>query len=291
MSLKTLKYPVLFFTLVLFSGCSIWGDFTTYFNLYYNTSNIFDEAEDLIKAQERDLFSNEPVVVPQTVTPMLTKVIDKSSTILQFHSESAYVDEALMMLGKSFYYQKAYLKALRKFSELIATQPESEYVLESRLWIAKTQMKLKNYDEALSLLESVKAEALEKEEDEFIKEAFIEEVVYKIQTKKLDEAIKLCDEFLAVSDDAEINADVSFELGKLHKMTGNNEGAITAYKKVYDYAPSYDLDYKANIELGRVLRDAGRTAEALDLFLDMKSEYKYSNYYDEIDLERGITLK
>ena len=173
MNLKTLKYPLFLFSLLLFTGCSVWCDFITYFNLYYNTSNIFDEAEELIKSQQRDLFSAEPLVVPGSASPLLTKVVDKSTVILQYHAESAYVDEALMMLGKAFYYQRNYLKALRKFSELIATQPESEFILEARLWIAKTQMMLKNYDEAIII-----------KVDNLNTPAF-ENIVLKIKSKKI----------------------------------------------------------------------------------------------------------
>ncbi len=66
------------------NGCSVWDNFTTYFNLYFNTKTIFEDAENEILNQKRDLFSNEPLVLQGNTKTALVKVIEKSSKILQF---------------------------------------------------------------------------------------------------------------------------------------------------------------------------------------------------------------
>ena len=275
---------------IAFSGCSVWHNFTTYFNLYYDAKDIFDDAEQAIESQKKDLFSNEEETAAGPVVQQLSKVIDKCSTILQFHANSAYVDDALLMLGKSFYYQKNYLKALRKFQELIATQPQSDLILETELWIGKTQMRLREYDDGLTMLETVKQKAAEEGDDDFLTEAFLEEIKYRITQEDYTGAISLCGDFLKQSDDDEVNAEVVFELGKLDVKVNNTEDAIAAFRKVFDYSPSYDTQYDASLELGKALRDAGHYDQALADFENMKSEDKYSDHYDEIDLERGKTL-
>jgi cellulose synthase operon protein C len=136
--MKHLSIKILFLFLLLFiPACGVWENFTTYFNLYYNTVDAFEQAEEAILSQERSIFSTEELVVPGSANQLLTRVVEKTSKILQFHSKTSFVDDALIMLGKSFYYQKNYLKSLRKFQELTATQSGSEYYLEAQLWIAK----------------------------------------------------------------------------------------------------------------------------------------------------------
>ena len=61
---KTIKLSVFLFLLLVVSGCSVWDNFTTYFNLYFNTASLFEDAELEINAQKRDLFSTEPFVFP-----------------------------------------------------------------------------------------------------------------------------------------------------------------------------------------------------------------------------------
>ena len=209
---------------------------------------------------------------------------------MQFHAESAYVDDAILMLGKSFYYQKNYQKALREFRELIATQKESDLILEAKLWMGKTQMRLKEYDDGLATLTDVIKESKEEGEDDFIKDAYVEEIVHKIVIQDYQGAISLANEFINLSDDDEVNADIEFELGKLYNDVDDTDNAIVAFKKVFDFSPSYDTQYEANIELGKVLRKKGQTEDAYNLFTKMREEDKYRDNYDEIDLQTGITL-
>ncbi len=287
--------PGLFILLFLsaglsFNGCGIWHDFTTYFNLYYDAKDIFDSAEEAIKTQKKDLFSSDEPTVAGNVNQQLSKVIDKCSTILQFHSESSYVDNALLMLGKSFYYQKNYLKALRKFQELIATQTESDLILEAELWVGKTQMRLRQYDDGLGILETVKKNSIDEGEDEFLTAAFLEEIKYKLAQEDYAGAITACNEYLKESNDDEINAEIEFELGKLYGKVNDSANAISSFQKVFDYSPTYDIEYSARIELGKALRESGDSEQALETFDGMSRQDKYSDHYDEIDLEKGKTL-
>lgn len=288
-----LKYGLsVLISVFLFSGCNIWNNFTTYFNIYYNASENFEQAENQIKEQERDLFSTEELNIPGTANTQLIKVIEKCSEILQFHSESAYIDDALLMLGKSFYYQKNYQKALRKFEELLATQDEeSDLILETNLWIAKTRMKLKEYDEALILLAEVREGAIEEGNEDFIKDAFVEEIIYRISEEDYQQAITLSNQLLEQSDDEDIKAEVLYEIGKLYNSTEEPGNAVAAFEEVLDYNPLYEIELGTKLELGKTLRITGKFDEALTVFEDMKDEAKFLESYSDIDLEIGITLK
>ena len=288
-SIKFLKKFLFIIPAILLVGCSIWGDFTTYFNLYYNTSDIFSQAEDAIKSQKTDLFSNEEVTIPGSATQLLNKVIEKASQILQFHSQSAYVDDALLMLGKSFFYQKNYLKAIREFQELVATQPNSNLILEAKLWIGKSDMKLKNYDDALSTLEKVRKQGIDEGKHDIVVDAYIEEIKYKLTQQDYSGAITLSKELLTVSKNDEINAEVVYEMGKLYNLLNDPQNAILAFQQVLDYSPSYDIEFNARLELGKAYREAGQPEKALNIFDDMSSRKNYSEFYDQIDLELGTT--
>jgi len=82
-----LKRLILLLPVFIISGCGLWGDFTTYFNLYYNTVDDFNQAEQSIYEQKRDLFSTEELPLPGTAGALLNKVVEKASKILQFHAD------------------------------------------------------------------------------------------------------------------------------------------------------------------------------------------------------------
>jgi outer membrane protein assembly factor BamD (BamD/ComL family) len=285
-----IKSYLLLFILLLFQSCGMWDTFTTYFNLYYNADHIFEQVEKSIYEQERSLFATTELNVPGSANQQLNQVIEKCSKILQFHPDGSYVDDALLMLGKSFYYQKNYQKALRKFQELIATQTESDLILETKLWIGKTQMKLKDYESGLQLLGEAREQAIADERDDIIKDSFVEEIVYRIIQEEYQLAIGLANQLVELSDDESIKAEVFYELGKLYNKVNDPLNAVTAFNKVFDYSPLYEIEVGTKLELGKTLRATDEKERALEIFEDMRSEVKFNDVYDKVDLEAGITL-
>ena len=127
-------------------GCSVWENFTAYYNTYFNASAAFEEAEESIIEQKKELFAFKEEKISNSTNELLNKVIEKCSRILQFYEESSYVEDALFMTGKSFYYQQNYAKALRKFRELEVI-PDSDLQLENKFWVGKTELQMRNFDE------------------------------------------------------------------------------------------------------------------------------------------------
>jgi tetratricopeptide (TPR) repeat protein len=288
--MKTHIIKLLLIMVVVFvPACSVWTNFTTYFNLYYNTSEAFQLAEEAIYLQERSIFETEDLSVPASANQHLNKVIEKASRILQFHSNSAYVDNALLLLGKSFFYQKNYLKALRKFQELEATQPGSSLLLENELWIAKTLIGLKDYQEALLTLESVRQKAAAEGEDEILSQTYIIEIIYYLTRGNYNEAILLADELLPVAGSSEQKAEILYETGNFYLKLDDPENALIAYERVSRFSPKYTVLLNTLTARGRTLRDLGRNEEALDIFENMRLEDKYRDNFDIIDYEIGMT--
>ncbi|HEY7751367.1 MAG TPA: tetratricopeptide repeat protein, partial [Ignavibacteriaceae bacterium] len=223
-----LKRIVLVFSAFAFlglAGCGVWDNLTTYFNLYYNTSLLFENAEEQILKQKRELFTIEPINVPGNINTELVKVVEKCSKILQYHSETGYFEDALYIIGKSFFYQKNYQKSQRKFLELLAVDPNSDYALESELWIGRNQMKLKNYSEGLTTLNAVRTKAIEEGEDDIIKISFIEEISYRVSIEEYTGAIELANALIEETDDNTIKAEVYYEIGNLNMKIEDIENA------------------------------------------------------------------
>ncbi len=269
----------------------MWEDFTTYFNLYYNTVDLFEQAETAIKEQRKDLFATTDPGLPGSSSQNINKVIEKCSKILQFNATSSFVDDALMMLGKSFYYQKNFVKALRKFQELKATQPESGLVQESELWEAKCELQLKNYSRGLELLKTVRSQALASDNEDILIESYLEEIRYHLIKEDYEKAIVVCDELFKNNTNNDINALVKFELGELYTKLEDYEKAAQSYNEVELYSSSFELEFNARIRYGKMLLYLDRNREALAVFNELKNEQKYAEYYDQIDIATGMAYR
>lgn len=286
------KIYLSFLLLALFSfNCKVWHNFTTYFNLYYNTSLLYEEADELIKAERKNLFEFTEPAIPGSASQSVTKVIEKCSKILQFNQNSSYVEDALFMIGKCFYYQKNYPKALRKFNELIGKYPDGDVAFEAKLWIAKTNLQSKNFPNFLKLIEEVKSSSIENGEDEILVEAYVEQIKYLLYNERFPDAIKVCEELIENSSDDLINAQTMYQVGEIHYKLNDFSKAADAFAKVEDYSPSYDIELNSKVKLGKSISKIGKYQEALDIFIDLRDEDKNSESYDMIELEIGITYK
>ena len=106
------RYSIPFLTmLLLISGC-------VYYNTFFLAKKNFKEAESARKEAGQE-------IVKGGASSKYQKTIEKASIILEFHPNSKYVDDALYLIGRSFYHQGQFSKAETKFRELLVTYPES----------------------------------------------------------------------------------------------------------------------------------------------------------------------
>ena len=118
-----------------------------YYNTFYNAKKAFNEAEKNRKASQ---YSSARVNTAQ-----YNVAIEKSLKIIENYPNSKYFDDALFVLGVSYFYTEKYSKAERRFREILANYPNSNYVPESEVYLAKTRLKLMDEAGAMEEFQSV----------------------------------------------------------------------------------------------------------------------------------------
>ncbi len=283
---RNIKIALVIADLAYLTGCGFWTDFTTYFNRYYNASKLFEEVQTKLEKDKVNIFEFKQKDLKAQEKKKLKKVIEKTSKILQFQSESSYFPDALLLTGKAFYYQQDFSKALRKFNELLSLDLE-DYNLETLLWIGKSRLQLREFDKGLETLDKVIELAKQNENEEILKEAYIAEIAFLSYRERIPEAIELCNKFLADSDDDVLNAKTSFHLGKLQLELNNLDEAIAAFQSVEKYSPDFATEFNSKLEIAKIYRQLGDVDKSLELLQDLKNENKFQELSDKIDLEIG----
>lgn len=301
--------PAILSALFILNSCGVWTDFTTYFNTYYNARTLFDRTEAEILKLKKDPFEfrediklvQQPAAVVQpprqgqpatqqvSFTQLkqdLTKVIEKCSKILQFYKESSYVDDALFITGKAFYYQQEYASAQRKFLEL-ASFSESEYKLENKLWLAKTYLQLRSFEEGLSIIEEVKNESISENEEELLIEASITKISFFLFREEFKSAIDECNLIIGQIKNDETSALISFQLGKTYLKIGEEENALNSFESVLKYSPTFEIEFETWLEYAKLLKQLGRIDESETVLLDLRDRGKFNNQMDRILIEVG----
>lgn len=216
----------------------------------------------------------------------LKKVIEKCSKILQYKKNSSYFEDALFITGKALYYQQEYARAQRKFTEL-AGLGETKYSSENKLWLAKTDLQLRNFEEGLKLIDEVKTEAINDEDDDLFNDASITKIAFLIFRNDLRGAIEECKSYLSESKDDEISALVAYQMGKINLDLNDGQSALEAFSKVSSYSPTVDIDFKSRFESAKLLKTLKRVDESESALNDLRYRGKFKNYVDQVMIELG----
>ncbi len=282
---KYVSVAILFvISLSLNTGCGFWANFKTYFNTYYNANKIFLETEEKIISSQENLFFFEEKKIPTNLSKSLDEVIEKTSSIMQYYNESDYVEDALLMTGKCFYYQQNYSRALRKFIELEAF-PESNLALENKLWIAKTHMQLREFDQGLAKLDEVQEIAIEEDETEILTSVFKVRIGYLLHEKSYEVATKEIHLFVESDISDELRAEVWYELGLVNMLIKSFSDAESSFTQVLEYSPTPNIEFNSYFELAKLKKEMGEIDDSYSQFLSLKEKDKYSDSWHKIELE------
>lgn len=80
------------------------------------------------------------------------KAIEKSTSIIVKYPNTRWIDDALFMMGASYYYKGDYSRSLEKLDFLIQNYPESAFYHEAQYLIGLSNYKLKKYGSAIVAL-------------------------------------------------------------------------------------------------------------------------------------------
>ena len=112
-----------------------------YFNTFYNAKRYY-------KLAYHETLRNRTDRLTASEKTNYGKAIEKANKLIRLYPQSKYVDDALLLSGKAFYFQKEYHQAIRKLTDLQKSYPESELFTEATLWIAKSNLELENFSRA-----------------------------------------------------------------------------------------------------------------------------------------------
>ena len=282
--------PVLL-TLLFLSGCSTWDNLSAYFNTYYNASRLYAEAETEVWALPEMKSSGRDPLVPFTVPAgaktKFTSVIEKCSKLLQYHPESGLVDNSLMMIGMSYYYQADYQRAQRKFMELIDGYPEGEYAMEARLMLARTAFKMNERQRAKDLSNEVLTLAEEEGEDEIA--AYAAGILGRIayEDGQFEVARAHFQTMAEGAGNADLRSSAYLRVATIDSVLEVYEAALDAYTQAERSAANVGAEYKGAIGAARMESLIGNYDDALERLDDMGSNSNFRESFGEIALEVG----
>ncbi|MDF1543509.1 MAG: tetratricopeptide repeat protein [bacterium] len=240
------------------SGC-------VYYNTFYNARKAFNIAEN---ARKEGLKRGHPSIN----AGQYNIAIEKSLKVIENHPNSKWYDDALYVLGVSYFQTGQYLKSERRMRELLANYPESQFIKEVNLYLAKAKLQQNEMAEAMTLFEVL----LSDEYDRSIRaEAGMAIGEYHYENRDYDLAEPY---FLFVRDSVGTNEEVEKAQEFVADAYFNSfqfDKALGAYLQVLGLEPEKDLKYHALYSAAICSYRLQRIADGMDYLKQLSDDELY----------------
>jgi len=244
-----------------------------YYNTFYHARKSFNQAEKSQKKAGRQIASSEE-------KQNYDSAINKASKVLTFYPKSKWVDDALMIIGMSFYYQGEYAKAERKFAELASAFPKSKFLHQARLYGAMCQYRLERYGDAVSSLKSILSDPKSKEWREEI--YFTLGQIY-FQQKRYDDAIESLQILMKKYDKSKFLAEAQYKIGGSFLEKKDYVQAQEAFGRVKDFRPPKELLFNSIFEIGRCYYLMDKVSSGIEVLNKLAKDERF---YEKLSLVR-----
>ena len=270
-------------------------NFAAYYNTFYNAERALEEGIEGADAGQTEEPINQDLYLPlfgeiergTTQREPFENAIKKSSDILRDHPDSKWVDDALLVIGKAWFYTQNYVGAEQKFREMLTV--ESDLHDEARFWLARTFIASGQYDLAFDhLTESLNREDISRRWEPMLRLALAE---LHVQRKNWDDAAADLEAGLEAVRDNDLAAAAQFLLGQVYETLGRYDEAVVAYDRVDAHNPIYELSYAAKYNAVRVEGDHGDPEAALRKLRKMERDDKNYDHRAELAYLRGHVLQ
>lgn len=286
--------------LLFVSGCSStlqsgWSDFNAYFNTYYNAKTSFDRGIHQIESQRENINPERPIRIHQIPVQAgrqdFEKAIEKSADILRFHPTSRYVDNAIEIIGQSYFYQGQYFSASQKFLELYSTSPSNTKKQQAIYWRGRSLLELESYNEGLTYL---KAQLYSSDYDwDREIEAEIKLVIGQLHVynREWEDAELYISEAKQEVRNRKLLARAHFLHGQVLEKLGRYDDAFESYDLATHRAnPEFSVTFNAKRKKAQVARKMEEYQWSYDFFVSMTRDDKYFEFLGDLLYEVARTL-
>jgi len=299
--MRSVRICVLSILLLCLSGCSStsfigsrFNNFSAYYNTFYNAQRSFKQGVKTIEERladqpiDRDVFisvfgRNDQLTGQQQP---FEDAIAKSADVVREHPNSKWVDDAILIIGKAWFYTLNYVGAEEKFKEIL--ELDSPLKDEANFWLARTLIASGAYEEASTHLQAILSRdnlstRWEAEYRLTLAELYVQNQNIEPAAMELERAMEQIRGNVRASR-------AQFLYGQVLEYLERYMDAVEAYDRVQDYKPFYELSFAAQFNAVQVQSEHLDSSEGLRRLRRMERDDKNYEYRAELGYLRGRVL-
>ena len=304
-----------------------WHSLNTKFNVLFNGKEAFKKGIDGINESYKDdwfeqlpiepiKFEKEKIEIPKfnnsigagfggakdeetkASTPFgiaeekAVKAIQKHGMNIAGEERNSQIDDAYLLLGKARYYDQRFIPAIESFNYVISSYPFANLINETKIWRAKTNIRLDNEEfavETLNLLLKVK-DTLEINLSENIKEqGYTALAMAYVKMDSIQKAKKFLIKATETLHNKNQGARNLFVLGQIYSSENKKDSASVIFNKIINFKKAPDK-YKmhANIELAKNATSDSASVVILKKLQKLIKDRDNREYLDKLYYQVGL---
>jgi len=326
------KNILFIFILVLLFGCTTekntsltrtYHNITSKYNIFFNGNESFKRG---VEKAEKSIVDNYTRILPvfyysdesvaQTITSDMDRALAKATKVITLHSITAkpdlkkgpvtqkqrdfynkkeynkWIDNNLLLMGKSYVYKREFYLALETLRKLIIDFPGEPSRYEALIWMARAYNEMKEYRESeriLMLLETDQELPKKLKSDLYVTYGDL----YNKQ-QNYEKAYPYFEKALKYTRKKKPALRYTYILAQLYEETGNHNKASRKYREVIKMNPPYEMTFNAKINMAGTFRSGAEDEKTIRSELrKMLKDEKNKDYLDQVyyafgDLEMKV---
>ena len=292
---------------------------TTKYNILYNGNLAFQEGLNEINQKHKDNFWKQLQLEPITFEEVKTsisafsgnptfgqgkteekqlttfdKAEEKAVKAIQTHSmnignreRNPQIDDAYLLLGKSRYYTQRFIPAIEAFNYVIVNYPYADLINETRIWRAKTNIRLDNDKFAI---ETLKIVLKEKELEERVKEdAHTALAIAYVKTDSIQNAIQQLTLATQTHKNVAQTARNMFVLGQIYASTNKKDSAAIVFQKLANFKKApYKFRIFAQVDMAKSADNDSLVTTLITRFQKLVKDRENRKYLDALYYQMGL---
>lgn len=282
------------------SGCgqtlkNSWGNFRAYYNTYYNAEKNFNTGLQKVQDQPQQIDPARTVRIHpapvQAGNSDFQKAIDKGAKILRKFPGSKWTDDALLLIGKSYYYRQEFYPARQKFEELYNATPSPEMKQLAIIWKGRTLIDLNQHRDGITYLE----QQLDNYPASWsiANRAEIKSIVaeHHAMLENWTQSAEYLSEAVTNMSDRKLLGRTMFMYGQVLEKLERFGEAYFAFSRVSENFPGFEYIYWARFKQADVARKEGNLEIALNIYRDLRKDDKNLQRRGDLSFEIARTYE
>ncbi|PHQ56518.1 MAG: hypothetical protein COC16_02975 [Lutibacter sp.] len=218
------------------------------------------------------------------------KAVQKHSMLIARIERNNQIDNAYLLLGKSRYYSKRFVPALEAFNFVIVNYPNADLMNETKIWQAKTLVRLQNEEQAI---ENLKYLLKDKELTSKIKEeAHTAIAMAYVRMDSLQQVTNHLNKAVLTSNNKEQTARNLFVLGQIYREKKLVDSSNFAFQKIIDFKKApFKYKIHAHIEKAKNVSDKEEAEAIIENLTKLLKDRDNRTYLDELYFQLGMLEK